>query len=198
LLAAPLHVMVLCWLAFRLQWNYSVCPWNAAIAVAGFTLIWPWRATLWADWRAASRPIKAAVAFVFLSPLLFYVALLDPFLCYCVYTEDTPLAWIVQMPPDVRQAVKLRTMKVDHEPDSGTSPNPGIVLLPDAKVTGISDLRPGLEVAIPPEHRLFEACFEQMAQPGDTLIIEDRRLWARLLGFGHREITKPADSTVVH
>jgi hypothetical protein len=171
LLAAPFHVFVLSWLAFRLQWNYSICPWNAAIAVAGFTLIWPWRTTLPADWRAASRAIKAAVAFLLFSPLLFYVALLDPFLSYCVYTEGTPHAWI-ELPGGER--LEISSVFVNDE-------NPARAL----------------NVAIPPEHRLFEAYFEQVGEPGEKLIIEDARWWARFQGFDHREIIKQRDSKAV-
>jgi hypothetical protein len=194
LLAAPFHVFVLCWLAFQLEWNYSICPWNAAIAVAGFTLIWPWRTTLLADWRAASRPIKAAVAFVLFSPLLFYVALLDPFLSYCVYAENAPLAYIVkrpnEMPPPGPPGATPRDQKSNDRDSEGAGP----LLLPGARVEEISTLLPGIQVAIPTEHRLFSAYFELTSQPGDTLIIEDRRLWARIMGFDRRQITKPAES----
>ncbi len=54
-----------------------------------------------------------------------------------------------------------------------------------------------LNVAIPPEHRLFEAYFNQVAEPGEKLIIEDPRWWARFQGFDHREIVKLAKITVV-
>jgi hypothetical protein len=180
-LAAPFHLFVVCWLAFRLQWNYSICPWNAAIAVDGFTLIWPWRTALLADWREVSRPIKTAVAFILFSPLLFYVALLDPFLCYCVYAENAPLAYTVKFPSE--------------KPPSSPTGEP--LSVPDARIFEISTLLPGLEVAIPPEHRLFCAYFELTSQPGETLVIEDRRLLARILGFDHRQIVKQPDTTVV-
>ena len=170
-LVAPFHLTVVCWLAFRMEWNYSVCPWNAAIAVAGFTLIWPWRTTLLADWREASRPIKAAVAFVLFSPLLFYVALFDPFLSHCVYTENAPHAWIEFPSGDKTEISSIFS----------NEENPAIAL----------------NVAIPPEHRLFEAYFSQVAEPGEKLIIEDPRWWARFQGFDHREIVKLAEITVV-
>ncbi|HEV2972321.1 MAG TPA: hypothetical protein VGY55_20265 [Pirellulales bacterium] len=159
-LAAPFHLAVMWWLAFHMHWNESVCPWNAAIAVAGFTLIWPWRSSFRDDWRHVSRPGRVAVAFVLLSPLLFYVALFDPFLSYCIYTSNVPEAWIAV---------------------------PGGESIPISSLLG-----PELNVAIPPEHRLFEAYFEQVGQPSDTLIIEDPRWWARLRGYDHREIVKPA------
>ena len=169
-LAVPFHLAVFCWLTFRLQWNYSVCPWNAAVAVAGLTLIWPWRTTLLADWREASRPVKVAVAAVLFSPLLFYVALLDPFLSYCVYTESAPHAWI-ELPSGER--FDISSLFVNEE-------NP----------------TRALNVAIPPEHRLFEAYFQQVGEPGEKLIIEDRRWWARVMGFDHREIIKQRDTVV--
>ncbi|HEV3418615.1 MAG TPA: hypothetical protein VG056_17465 [Pirellulales bacterium] len=158
--AAPFHLAVSWWLAFHLHWNESVCPWNAAIAVAGFTLIWPWRSSFREDWRDVSRPARVAVAFVLFSPLLFYVGLFDPFMSYCIYSSNVPEAWIVV---------------------------PGGESIPISSLLG-----PELNVAIPPEHRLFEAYFEQVGQPGDKLIIEDPRWWARFRGYDHREIVKRA------
>jgi hypothetical protein len=196
-MAVPFHLLVLSWLALRLQWNYSVCPWNAAIAIAALTLVWPWRTTLLADWREAWRPVRVVVAAVLFSPLLFYVGLFDPFLCYCVYTENTPRAWIVRVPSDLGDAIKNGTAGTNGNSHNGGLAPSALTVLPDAELTELSDLRPGIEVAIPPEHRLFEACFEQMAEPGDTLVIQDRRPGARLLGFDHRQIIKQRDTTVV-
>ncbi len=157
-LAAPFHLGILLWLALKLHWNESVCPWNAALIVAAFALIFPWRTALRADLKPLWRPVKAAVWFMLLSPLLFYVGLLDPFLAYCVYTNNTPEALVVKA--DGRQN--------------------WINALPDDR----------LKVAIPPEHRLFEAYFNQIAEPGDKLIIEDTRWFARLFGWDRREIMK--------
>jgi hypothetical protein len=161
LLAVPFHLAIIWNLAVRFHWNESVCPWNAALAVAGVTLLWQWRTTLREEWRAASNWLRGAVAFVLLSPLLFYVGLIDPFLAYCVYANSSPTAAI-------------------YVPGGGTQ------TLSDT----IAD--PSLNVPIPPEHRLFEAFFEQIAQPGEVLIIEDSRWCARVWGYAHREIVKKA------
>jgi hypothetical protein len=125
------------------------------------TLIWPWRTSLREEWRAASRPVRAAAALVLFSPLLFYLGLLDPFLAYCLYAQNTPEAWI-------------------YVPNGG----------PPTIISTILDTK--VNVPIPPEHRLFEAYFEQVAQPGETLIIEDPRWCARYWGYAHREIVKQA------
>jgi hypothetical protein len=191
-MAVAFHLLVLAWLAFRLQWNYSVCPWNAAIAVAALTLIWPWRTTLLADWREASRPVKVMVALILFSPVLFYVALLDPFLSYCVYAENAPLAYIVKVPGEMPTASPPGATARGR--DSGAAEP---LLFPGARVVEISTLLPGLDVAVPPEHRLFDAYFNLTARPGETLIVEDRRLWARIMGFDHRQVTKQAESKAV-
>ena len=160
-LAVPFHVGVAAWLIFGLHWNESVCPWNLTLAVAGWTLIRPWRTTLAADWRRATLVVRSAVAFVLFSPLLFYVGLMDPFLAYCIYSNNTPEAWIIT-------------------PDS------------DKKFVINGILNDRLNVAIPPEHRLYEAYFQRVGRPGDTLVIEDPRWWLQLSGYGHREIEFPA------
>jgi hypothetical protein len=164
IVAVPFHLAIVWRLALELHWNESICPWNVALAVASVTLIWPWRTTLLIEWRAALRPLRAAVAFVLFSPLLFYVGLLDPFLAYCLYAQNTPEASI-------------------YVPNGGTPTIISTIL--DTKVN----------VPIPPEHRLFEAYFEQVAQPGETLVIEDPRWCARYWGYAHREIVKPPAAT---
>jgi hypothetical protein len=156
--AAPFHIWLLMWLVFRLEWNEAVCPWNGAVAVAAFALIWPWRETFAVDLRNATRLIKGVVAFILLSPLLFYVGLLDPFLAYCVYTNNCPEALV---------------LKADRPPNY-------ISAVPD----------PRINVAMPAEHRLFEAYFDQIAEAGDKLIIEDSRWVAKLFGWSRREIVK--------
>ncbi|HKD35976.1 MAG TPA: hypothetical protein VKB78_04220 [Pirellulales bacterium] len=158
-LAVGFHLAIVSILAVRLHWNESVCPWNAALAVASVTLLWRWRTSLHEDWRGASNWLRGAIAAVLLSPLLFYVGLIDPFLAYCVYANNSPTA-----------AVYI--------------PGGGIRTLSDT----IPD--PSLNVPIPPEHRLFEAYFEQIAMPGEVLIIDDPRWCARFWGYYHREIVK--------
>ena len=157
--AVPFHLAIVWNLAVRLHWNESVCPWNAALAVASVTLLWQWRTMVREDWRAASKWLRGAVAVVLLSPLLFYVGLIDPFLAYCVYANSSPTAAIY-------------------------IPGGGVRTLSET----IAD--PLLNVPIPPEHRLFEAYFEQIALPGEVLIIDDPRWCARYWGYDHREITK--------
>jgi hypothetical protein len=159
--AVPFHLAIVWRLAVQLHWNESVCPWNAALAVASVTLLWRWRTTLGEDWRAASNWLRGAVAIVLLSPLLFYVGLIDPFLAYCIYANSSPTA---------------------------------AVYIPGGRIDTLSDTirAKDINVPIPAEHRLFEAYFDQMAQPGEVLIIDDPRWCAKLWGYDHREIVKKA------
>lgn len=46
-----------------------------------------------------------------------------------------------------------------------------------------------LNVVMPPTPRLFKLYFEQVAHPGDVLIIEEKSLWQRLGGIGGRTTT---------
>ena len=47
----------------------------------------------------------------------------------------------------------------------------------------ISDLFPTLNVFLPPMHHTFEAYFQAVGHPGDRLIIDDPRWWAKVRGF---------------
>ena len=45
-----------------------------------------------------------------------------------------------------------------------------------------------LNVPLPPEHRLYEAYFNDSCKPGDFLIIHDPRHWARWRGYSERRV----------
>lgn len=86
--AAFLHLAIFATL-FGLHWNSAVWPWNLALAVV--VPIWllaePRR-----DLVRHNAAGLAAGAVVALSPLLFYVGMLDPYLAHCLYTANTPSA----------------------------------------------------------------------------------------------------------
>ena len=56
----------------------------------------------------------------------------------------------------------------------------------------ISNISPTLNVALPRSARVYEAYFDRVGLPGDRLIIDDPRWWAKVRGFAHREIEKLA------
>ena len=96
-MAAVIHTGIVLWLSLRLHWNISVWPWNVALAVAGPTLVWPWKTSFRADWRGCQWLAKAAVAFVLISPLGYYFALIDAPLAHCLYTNNTPTAEVIPL-----------------------------------------------------------------------------------------------------
>ena len=90
--ACAFHLLVLLWLAGRMQWNPAVWPWNLALAAAGFALVWPWTTSLAHDLRAARWLPRATAMLLLVSPLGYYFGLVDPYLAHCLYTRNVPKA----------------------------------------------------------------------------------------------------------
>jgi len=90
--ACVFHLLVLMWLAGRMQWNPAVWPWNLTLAAAGFALVWPWTTSLTHDLRAARWIPRATAVLLLVSPLGYYFGLVDPYLAHCLYTRNVPKA----------------------------------------------------------------------------------------------------------
>ena len=90
--ACAFHLLVLLWLAGKMQWNPAVWPWNLTLAVAGFALIWPWTTSLAHDVRTARWVPRALAILLLVSPLGYYFGLVDPYLAHCLYTRNVPKA----------------------------------------------------------------------------------------------------------
>jgi len=90
--ACGFHLLVLLWLAGKMQWNPAVWPWNLALAAAGFALVWPWTTSLVHDVQAARWLPRVAALLLLVSPLGYYFGLVDPYLAHCLYTRNVPKA----------------------------------------------------------------------------------------------------------
>jgi len=75
---------------------------------------------------------------------------------------------------------------------TGNTPEARIVL-PDGAEVNIGAVGSFLNAPMPPAVRLYEEYFRQVGLPGELLVIDDPRWWARVRGQEHREIYKPPD-----
>jgi hypothetical protein len=89
--AVLLHVGILVSLSplFR-DWNSSVWPWNATVAVAAPLLFLAQRENA----ELPSRPIMAVAAVLLAYPALFYVGVVDAYISHNLYTANTASARI--------------------------------------------------------------------------------------------------------
>lgn len=152
---ALVHGGILCVL-WRLNWNTSVWAWNGALVVAAPVLIGGWRGTAADMRRSCGRVGFAAGLALYLSPLLYYVGLLDAYLSYCLYSANVPTATYYP----------LRSAPF------------GYVVNRDR-----GSYWKNLNVPQPPTHRNFELYFRAVAQPGDMLVVDDPRVCARRFGY---------------
>ena len=95
-LAAALHVGVLVVLSpVGVNWNTSVWPWNAVLAVSGWMFFADWREPLLVAWRGAGRGVRACAIALALVPAGFYLGLVDAYLAHCVYSGNAPAGYSV-------------------------------------------------------------------------------------------------------
>jgi hypothetical protein len=160
-LAAILHGGILLSLVLQ-QWNTAVWPWNLALATCGLGFFAGWEGPLW---PRAKSPDAAGLGWKIASAAV----LAYPLLFY-VNLCDGYLAWCVYS-ANVPDAVIYDEAAPDGERLFDRAYEP-------------------LNVPFTPSVRLFEQYFRRVAQPGDSLEIDDPRPLSKLLGNGTRWIEK--------
>lgn len=162
LAAVLLHLGILLMLG-RAGYNASVWPWNVVCAVAAVMLILPWRRSLREEWRAASRPLRAALVAMAVYPLGFYAGLTDAYTSWSLYAANAPRGLVC----DLSTALP--------------PPRPGLV---DEYTYNHRDgtfrcrrieLVEAVGAPLPPIHRLFRDYFRRTCADGEFLLIHERR-----------------------
>jgi hypothetical protein len=78
-----------------INWNPEVLPWNVVLAFAGLALIWPWRDRApGVTWRNSTLAAKTAGILLLASPAGYWLGLVDAYLAHCLYSENTPRAFV--------------------------------------------------------------------------------------------------------
>lgn len=148
-----LHSSVVLMLA-RANWNTSVWAWNLAIVVASAAYLWRWRDRLRDTPRAVGLTAFIAGLLLYVSPLLYYLGLLDAYLSYCLYSANVPTATMSPRSDPGQAPYNIHKPYWEH-----------------------------LNVPQPPTHRNFENYFRRVGKPGDVLIVVDDRAWAKPAGY---------------
>jgi uncharacterized membrane protein YphA (DoxX/SURF4 family) len=171
-----LHLGIVITLQRLGNWNTAVWPWNLALAVVGPWLMITWNESLVGGFRTVGRRGAAAgvagVAMA-LSPLLYYVGMLDPYLCHCLYSSNVPQASLYRMPSD-----------------------PNAPVVPEHFANAEGPYMRNLNVPFPPAHRNFEIYFRRMAGPLDRLVVSDQRACAVRGGYDYYYLMFEADGSV--
>lgn len=95
MVAIVFHLATFAVLAFRLQWDAPVWPWNLALAAAGPGLLLPWRGPgFGGEWAMAGRPARIAAAVLLIMPAGYWLGVVDAFLAHCVYADNRPKAYV--------------------------------------------------------------------------------------------------------
>ena len=93
--APAFHLATFAVLAFRLQWDAPVWPWNLALAAAGPGLLIPWHGPgLGLEFTLARRPARTAAVALLILPAGYWLGVVDAFLAHCVYADNRPKAYV--------------------------------------------------------------------------------------------------------
>lgn len=76
------------------SWNEAVWPWNAALALAGFAIIMPWRSSPLESIFNCHRIARPLVVLLVVAPLGFYIGVTDAYLAHHLYSSNTASAEI--------------------------------------------------------------------------------------------------------
>lgn len=104
-----MHVGILSTLAAGRNENASIWPWNFALALSGVALFMPWQGSALDDFKRQSRVVRALALTMLLSPLGWYVGLVDAYLSFHLYSVDVPV-------PDAPSKPFRATWKYLHVP----------------------------------------------------------------------------------
>jgi hypothetical protein len=183
-LAAALHAGILLSLLAS-QWNTAVWPWNVALIAAACGYFRGWDGPLFGRQTAppaepvptttSARPLTqaspvvhwawqiAAVA-ALLHPALYYVNACDAYLAWCDYSSNTPEGTYFT-------AADLAGEQV---------PTDWQLLVGGDEM--LFSQYESLNVPFPPSPRVYRQFLLRAGQPGDAIVVADRRPWSRWLG----------------
>ena len=89
-----------------MNWNPEILPWNIALACSGFALIAPWKDLPVGDaWKSSSRIARIAAVTLLISPVGYWLGVVDAYLAHCLYSNNTPQAFICT--PFDRRSIQL-------------------------------------------------------------------------------------------
>ncbi|MDX2162863.1 MAG: hypothetical protein SF162_16215 [bacterium] len=90
-LALVLHGGILLTL-LTMHYNSAVWAWNAALALAGFALVWDWRENPLKTLKLRGWWVRAAAAVLLITPAGFYIGAFDAYLSHNLYSSNTARA----------------------------------------------------------------------------------------------------------
>lgn len=96
-LAIPVHLTILAALAMaqpEAARNIAVWPWNLALACAGVALFLPWKRAVAADFLVQRHVVQGAALILAISPLGFYLGLVDAYPAHQLYSAGIAKATI--------------------------------------------------------------------------------------------------------
>lgn len=87
------HVMILLVLMpTGHDWNEAVWPWNAALALAGFAIIMPWKTSPLSELLCCHRVARPLIVSLMVVPIGFYVGITDAYIAHHLYSSNTARA----------------------------------------------------------------------------------------------------------
>lgn len=165
------------------NWYQPVWPWNLLLMWAGVTFFWNYYDSPLALWRKLTIPVRVIVAILLISPLGYYLGLVNPYLANCIYSGNFIIG--IRIPANTKEITP---------PTRDTIANTAIPR--DWKSLGSeTSLEENMGISLPPSERMFQRFFAKTGKTHERMIllypssmafftgIKERELW---LGHGEK------------
>ena len=155
-------------------WYQPVWPWNLLLMWAGLAFFWNYRPPPLAAWRTFTRPLRTAVAVLLISPLGYYLGLVNPYLANCIYSGNFIIG--VRIPANT---VELTPPTID-----GISRTD----IPRGWLSLGSETSRDLGISLPPSERMLQRFFAKTGKLHERMILYYPGWMSMFTGVQEREV----------
>jgi uncharacterized membrane protein YphA (DoxX/SURF4 family) len=134
-------------------WFQPIWPWNLILMLSGFALLWNWNSTPRQLWQQAHAGLRTAILAMLVSPLLYYVGWLHPYLAHCLYSGNVVVAYVEYQPTSLPIPEQADPRKVGLRRGLG------------------EEVQAALGLSLPPTEFMFRRYFEMTGRPGEVAVL---------------------------
>jgi uncharacterized membrane protein YphA (DoxX/SURF4 family) len=156
------------------NWYQPVWPWNLLLMWAGLAFFWNYRESPLSVWRGRTWPIRTAVAVLLISPLGYYLGIVNPYLANCIYSGNFIIGVRIPASTNIIAIPELNTI-------TDTS-------IPRAWQSLGSETSRDLGISLPPSERMFQRFFTKTGKLHERMILYYPGWMSRFTGIQEREL----------
>jgi uncharacterized membrane protein YphA (DoxX/SURF4 family) len=135
-------------------WFQPIWPWNLILMLSGFALLWNWTVTPRQLWRQSRLGLRIVILLMLVSPLLYYVGWLHPYLAHCLYSGNVVVAYVEYQPTSLPIPEQADARKIGSRRGLG------------------EEVQAQLGLSLPPTEAIFRGYFDKTAQVGEVAVLQ--------------------------